>query len=90
MIYTFIMLACIALMAVSVIQLARDSRMSKAIRAEISNTAQKRADIIARGGSWEEVTKIPYPDIDQSYKNLKWYKPWERPSTLVAFDEVRI
>lgn len=87
MIYTFIMLACIALMGVSVIQTTRVGFMSRVIRAEISNTAQKRTDIIARGGSWEEVTMVRYPDINQSYKNLKWYKPWERPSTLVVFEK---
>lgn len=87
MIYTFIMFACITLMVISGVQTTRVGFLSRALRAEISNTAQKRADIIARGGSWEEVTTIPYPDIDQSYKNLKWYKPWERPSTLVAFEK---
>lgn len=87
MIYTFIMFACITLMVVSVIQITRVGFLSRALRAEISNTSQKRTDVIARGGSWEEVTKIPYPDINQSYKNLKWYKPWERPSTLVAFEK---
>ena len=87
MIYNFIMVACIALIVVSMIQTARVGFMSKSLRAGINDTAQKRTDVIARGGSWEEVTKIPYPSIDKSYKNLKWYKPWERPSTLVVFEE---
>lgn len=87
MIFTVITIACIALLVISGVQTTRVGFMSRALRAEISNTAQKRNDVIARGGSWEEVTMIPYPDIDQSYKNLKWYKPWERPSTLVVFEK---
>lgn len=87
MIYTFIMLACIALMGVSVIQITRVGFLSKAIRAEIHRVGDERMDIIKNGGSWEDVEKVKYPDIDQSHRNLKWYKPWERPSTLVAFEK---
>ena len=61
--------------------------LGKAVRSELRKVSDKRLDVIADGGSWEIVCTHKYPDINQSYKNLKWYKPWERPSTLVVFDK---
>lgn len=87
MIYDFIVLACTAVIIISMIQTTRIGFLSKAIRAEINRVGDERMDIIKNGGSWEDVEKVKYPDIDQSHRNLKWYKLWERPSTLVVFEK---
>lgn len=87
MIYDFIVLACTAVIIVSMIQTARIGFLSKAIRAEIHRVGDERMDIIKNGGSWEDVEKVKYPDIDRSHRNLKWYKLWERPSTLIVFEK---
>ncbi len=77
----------IAWIVVCLIQLVRLQLLSKAVRAAIDDAADKRQEIIDNGGTWEEVRTIPYPDIGQCYDSLKWYKPWERPSTLVTFEK---
>lgn len=74
----------IGLMLVSFVQLVRIQFLSKAIRAAIDITHERRMDTINTGRTWVD---IPYPNIDATYRNLKWYKPWERPSTLLVYDK---
>ena len=71
----------LALMLVSFIQLIRIQFLSKVVRKAIYETFENRT---ANRDSYQ---KFPYPDIDATYASLKWYKPWQRPSTLLVYDK---
>lgn len=83
----FIIAGSLGLLIVSFVQLIRVHFLSKLIQAEVRNTSEKRQAVLASGGSWKDADAVPYPDINQCYKNLKWYKPWERSSDLVVFEK---
>lgn len=87
MLATFIISTSIAWIAVCGIQLIRVQMMSNVLKAEIKAISNRRQAILTNGGSWNDVSDVSYPDISQCYKNLKWYKPWERPSTLLVFEK---
>ena len=70
------------------IQLIRLTILSRMIRASIKEVGQKRQALINTEATWAEVKQIPYPDIDTSYRNLNFFKPWQRPSSLIVYDTV--
>lgn len=75
------------LFLVSMVQFVRVHFLSKAVHRVIDETFDRRKAVLDAGGKYEEVTLIPYPNIDATYNGLKWYKPWQRPSTLIVYDE---
>lgn len=36
---------------------------------------------------YECIANTPYPDVEATYNNLKWYTFWKRPSTLIVFEK---
>lgn len=50
-------------------------------RMKLLNSSVKYSDVES------EIESIVYPNISATYSNLKWYKPWERPSTLIIYDK---
>jgi hypothetical protein len=79
-----ITLFCAFIMILLIVQMIRLHFLSKLVRETIDDTFEKRMSTI---GSTNDPYKIPYPDIDATYNGLKWYKPWERPSTLLVFKD---
>ena len=83
-IFDAITLFCAFIMILLIVQMIRLHFLSKLIRQAINDTSEKRMSTI---GTTDDPYKIPYPDIDATYNGLKWYKPWERPSTLLVFNK---
>lgn len=77
----------LGLLLVSMVQLVRVQLLSKAIHRVIDETFDRRKAVLDAGGKYQEATLITYPNIDATYANLKWYKPWQRPSTLIVYDK---
>ena len=82
-----VQVAAIAGMIVSAIQLVRLHFLSKIIHFAIEETYDRRRAALDSGVKYLDVQSITYPDIDATYANLKWYKPWQRPSTLLVYDK---
>ena len=71
-VYVFIMIVC-------VMNLVRNNRFSKFMRAEIERVGQARLR-----GNYE----VRYPDVSASYKNLKWYDIFNyRFDQLIVYDK---
>ncbi len=69
------------------IHLIRLTLLSRMIRAEIEAVGRQREDMIKNtNATWAEISQIAYPDIDTSYRNLSFFKPWQRPSSLLVYD----
>lgn len=77
-------LICIFALVITVVQLIRLSILSSVVRHAIDDTFERRMSTI---GTNTDPYQYPYPDIDATYSGLKWYKPWERPSTLLVYDK---
>lgn len=75
---------CITGLLVCVMQLIRISYLSSTIHGHIDRVFEERMALVRDGRANDSYT-IPYPDVERSYANLKWYKFWQRPSTLVVF-----
>lgn len=73
----------VAAMLICMMQLVRLQFLSKALQGVIDETYENRMANL--GSSRKE--EYQYPNVDATYKNLKWYKPWERPSTLIVYDK---
>lgn len=84
MIANAFLLLSIAALVICMIQLIRLHFLSSLVRKAIGNTFAKRMSTI---GTANDPYQYPYPDIDATYDGLKWYKPWERPSTLLVYDK---
>lgn len=82
-----VQIAAIAGVIISVIQLIRLHFLSKIIHFAIDETFSRRMAALDSGVKHPEFESIKYPDIDATYANLKWYKPWQRPSTLLVYDK---
>jgi hypothetical protein len=83
-IFDAITLFCAFIMILLIVQMIRLHFLSKLISQAINDTFERRMSTI---GTTDDPYKIPYPDIDATYNGLKWYKPWERPSTLLVFKD---
>ena len=79
-----VQVAAIAGVIISVIQLIRLHFLSRIIHSAIDETFENRMATI---GTDRSANAYTYPDIDATYANLKWYKPWQRPSTLLVYDK---
>lgn len=75
---------CLAALIICMVQLVRLQFLSRLVRKAIDETYDKRMATI---GTNEDHRKYQYPDIDATYNGLKWYKPWQRPSTLLVYDK---
>lgn len=74
----------LGLMLVSVMQMIRVHFLSKTLSGVIDHTHELRVKAL---NDKAPLTPLPYPNIDATYNNLKWYKPWQRPSTLIVYDK---
>lgn len=74
----------IGLLIVSIVQMARTHFLSKALQIEIDETHRLRVAALESGNAYHNIN---YPNIDATYANLKWYKLWQRPSTLIVYDK---
>lgn len=82
------MAVCIVGLIICCIQLARLSFLSNDLQKIIDEVYENRMAAIKSGKTWTEIQgTINYPDITATYNNLKWYKPWERTSTLIVYDK---
>ena len=73
---------------VSAIHTVRLHFLSKAIHFAIDETFERRRAALNSGVNYSEVkSTITYPDVDATFDNLKWYRPWQRPSTLIVYDK---
>ena len=81
---TIVQFAAFGLMTVSFVQVLRTHFLSKVVREAVDETFELRRAAIDSGNRHHNIT---YPDIDATYANLKWYKPWQRPSTLLVYDK---
>lgn len=75
---------CLAALLILMVQMVRLQILSRIVRIAIDETYNKRMATIGTG---ENAYQYRYPNIDATYDGLKWYKPWERPSTLVVYDK---
>lgn len=73
----------IAAMLICMMQLVRLQFLSRVLRDAIDETHENRMSNLGSA----RIDEYPYPNINATYKNLKWYKPWERPSTLIVYDK---
>lgn len=88
MLYSIVMTACVATLWISAVQLIRLHFLSTSLSKVLKETFDKREAASLAGMRWSEIQQtIKYPDIDATYNNLKWYKLWERPSTLIVYDK---
>jgi hypothetical protein len=75
---TFIIVVMIGALLITVFEMIRLKILSGIVRKAIDETFEKRM-----AGDYS----CQYPNIDATYDGLKWYKPWERPSTLLVYDK---
>ena len=73
----------LAAMLIGFMQLIRLEFLFRVLRDAIDEIYENR---MANLGSVRK-EEYQYPNVDATYKNLKWYKPWERPSTLIVYDK---
>lgn len=86
--YSVIMTVCVATLWISAIQLIRIHFLSRNLSKVLDDVFSQREAASLSGMRWSEIQQtIKYPDIAATYDNLKWYKPWERPSTLIVYDK---
>lgn len=79
---------CILGMVVCAINIIRIEMLSNNLQKIIDEVYENHMAAIKTGKTRTEIKDtINYPDIHASYNNLKWYKPWERPSTLIVYDK---
>lgn len=74
----------LAALIICMVQLVRLQFLSRLVRRAIDETYDKRMATI---GTDRDAYQYRYPDIDATYNGLKWYKPWQRPSTLLVYDK---
>lgn len=79
---------CTAALIMCIVQLIPLGFLSKEVHRIIDDVFDRRMAATRSGMSYEETERsIPYPDIDATYDNLRWYTFWRRPSTLVVFEK---
>lgn len=94
MIVEFCIGASVAAVLVSLNEMRRATVMHNTLMDYLNESYEKRMEVInsfGNSGTYADLQKavdaIPYPDVHNSYGNLKWYKFWENPRNLVVVEK---
>lgn len=83
-----LMTISIVSLVLSTVQLRRIERLSNALQKIIEDVYQKRMAAVKKNKTLDDIVRdYKYPDIESTYDNLKWYKPWEPISNLIAYEK---
>ena len=75
-------------LVLSTVQLRRIERLTNALLKIIEDVYQKRMAAVKKNKTLDDIVRdYKYPDIDLTYANLKWYKPWEPISNLIVYEK---
>lgn len=85
MIFTFIIIFSLGLMAISCIQVFRLSRLSNTLEKIIDEVHTNRQIAIRDPNA--DFTLFSYPDVNATYKNLKWYTPWKSTDSMIVYNK---